>query len=163
MALALESSSLVQRRAELFTSSQAGKGTLAQRAFATFFKDWAANHGNADLQLVRFLGTGAEGASGEDEGIDAAHRVYAIYGKKTATAEDVYLYFFDDATNDAGAGTDGRGQLVFLEASTEAFAFYPSGIPMVDGLVVKAYTDFDGVVDTTSGAAPNGFVIIGAP
>ncbi len=158
MALALESSSVVARKVKNFY-----KGPFAGRAFENFFKDWAANHANADLQFVRYLGTGAEGASGEDEGIDAAHRVYAIYGKKTATAEDVYLYFFDDATNDAGAGTDGRGQLVFIEASTEAFAFYPSGIPMVDGLVVKAYTDFDGVTDTTALASPNGFVIIGAP
>jgi len=162
MALALESVSLVERKATAFASSQPGKGPFAQAAFKTFFKDWAANHGNADLQFVRFTGLTAEGASGQDTGIDAAHRVYAIYGKKTATAEDVYLYFFDDATNDAGAGTDGRGQLVFIEASTEAFAFYPSGIPMVDGLVVKAYTDFDGTTDTTAGASPNGFVIIGA-
>lgn len=158
MALGLESSSVVARKVKRYY-----KGPAAERAFEAFFKDWAANHSNADLQLVRYLGTGAEGASGEDEGIDAAHRVYAIYGKKTATAEDVYLYFFDDATNDAGAGTDGRGQLVFIEASTEAWAVYPSGIPMVDGLVVKAYTDFDGTTDTTAAASPNGFVIIGAP
>lgn len=163
MALALESASLVERKVTTFTSSQVGKGPFAERAFKTFFKDWASNHGNADLQIIRYAGLSAEGASGQDMGVDAAHRVYAIYGKKTATAEDVYLYFFDDATNDAGAGTDGRGQLVFIEASTEAFAFYPSGIPMVDGIVIKAYTDFDGTTDTTAGAAPNGFVIIGAP
>lgn len=157
MALALESSSIVARKVKDYQ-----KGPLAERAFATFFRDWAAK-GNADLQIVRYLGTGAEGASGEDEGIDAAHRVYAFYGKKTATAEDVYLYIFDDATNDAGAGTDGRANLALLEASNEGFAFYPSGIPMVDGLVIKAYTDFDGTTDTTAAAAPNGFVIIGAP
>lgn len=158
MALALESSSKVEKRVSLFY-----KGPFAQESFKAFFKDWAANHGNADLQFVPFLGTGADDASGVDPaGIDAAHRVYAFYGKKTATAEDVYLYFFDDAANDAGAGTDGRGQLVFIEASTEAFAFYPSGIPMVDGLVVKAYTDFDGTTDSTAGAAPNGFLIVGA-
>lgn len=162
MALALESSSVVARKVKNYTIG-AGKGPWAARAFEEFFKDWAGNHANADLQLVRFLGTGAEGASGADAGIDAPHRVYAIYGKKTATAEDVYVYFFDDATNDAGAGTDGRGGIVLLETGTEAFAFYPAGIPMVDGLVVKAYTDFDGTTDTTAGAAPNGFVLIGAP
>ncbi len=158
MALALESSSVVSRKVKNYF-----KGAFASRAFETFFKDWAANHANADLQIIRYLGTGAEGSSGEDEGIDEAHRVYAIYGKKTATAEDVYVYFFDDATNDAGGGTDGRGGLAFLEASAEAFAFYPSGIPMTAGIVIKAYTDFDGTTDTTSGAAPNGFVLIGAP
>lgn len=158
MALALESSSRVAQRVATYY-----KGPFASRAFDSFFKDWAANHGNADLQIVRYLGTNIEGASGEDEGVDVAHRVYAFYGKKTNTAEDAYIYFFDDASDDTGAGTDGRGQLVLLEASTEAFVFYPSGIPMAAGIVVKSYTDFDGVTDTTAGAAPNGFVIIGAP
>lgn len=162
MALALESSSLVARRVKGFFSQTAGKGPWADKAFDAFFKDWAANKSNADLQFVPYHGTDAEGANGYDTGVDAAHRVYAFYGKKTATAEDVYLYFFDDASNDAGGGTDGRGQLVFLEASTEAFSFYPSGIPMTAGIVIKAYTDFDGTTDTTAGAAPNGFVIIGA-
>lgn len=157
MATALESSSKVERRVKEWPL-----GPTAQAAFKAFFKNWAANKGNADLQLVPFLGTSTEAAGGADTGVDAAHRVYAFYGKKTNTAEDVYLYLFDDATNDAGAGTDGRANLVFLEASTEAFAFYPSGLPMTAGLVVKAYTDFDGTTDSTAGAAPNGFVIIGA-
>lgn len=157
MATALESSSKVARRVKEWPL-----GPEAEAAFKAFFQNWAANAGNADLQLVPYLGTDADNSGGADTGIDAAHRVYAFYGKKTNTAEDVYLYFFDDATDDAGAGTDGRGQLVFLEANAEAFAMYPTGIPMTAGLVVKAYTDFDGTTDTTSGAAPNGFVIIGA-
>ena len=157
MALALESAGKVRQKVRAATRNP---GIFY--ALRAFFLDWAANHGNADLQFVPFTGLSVEGASGEDMGLDAAHRVYAIYGKKTATAEDVYLYIFDDATNDAGAGTDGRANLVFLEASTEAFAIYPSGIPMADGLVVKAYTDFDGTTDSTAGAAPNGFVIVGA-
>lgn len=168
MALALESASVVARKVKNYTTGLStgvptNKGSWAARAFDQFFQDWAANKGNADLQLVRYTGTSIEGASGEDTGIDAAHRVYAFYGKKTATAEDVYIYLFDDATNDAGAGTDGRANLALLETGNEGFAFYPSGIPMVDGLVVKAYTDFDGTTDTTAAAAPNGFVIIGAP
>jgi hypothetical protein len=158
MALALESPSLVQRKAFTFA-----KGPLCHKALDGFFKWWAANRGNADLELVPYTGTSIEGASGEDMAKDGAFRVYAFYGKKTDTAEDVYVYFFDDASNDAGGGTDGRGQLVFLEAKAEAIALYPQGIPMATGLVVKAYTDFDGTTDTTAGAAPNGFVIIGAP
>lgn len=158
MALALESASVVARKVKRYY-----KGQFAERAFEAFFSDWASNHGNADLQIVRYLGANIDDSTGEDEGIDAAHRVYAFYGKKTNTAEDVYVYFFDDATNDAGAGTDGRGNLALLEANNEGFVFYPSGVPMVDGLVVKAYTDFDGTTDSTAGASPNGFVIIGAP
>jgi hypothetical protein len=158
MALAFESASLVQRKAYTFA-----KGPYCNKALDGFFKWWAANKENADLELVPYLGTDIEGASGSDLAKDGEFRVYAFYGKKTATAEDVYVYFFDDASNDAGGGTDGRGQLVFLEASTEALVVYPSGIPMTTGLVVKAYTDFDGTTDTTAGAAPNGFVLIGRP
>lgn len=168
MALALESSSAVQRKVKgyctgLSTGVPTPQGTLTTKTFDAFFQWWADNRGNADLQIVRYSGVNTDDSTGEDTGVDAAHRVYAIYGRKPATDEDVYTYFFDDATDDAGAGTDGRGQIVFIEASTEAFAFYPSGIPMVAGLVVKSYTDFDGVTDTTAGSAPNGFVIIGAP
>lgn len=168
MALALESSSAVQRKVKGYSTGAAtgvpvSNGVFMSASFDAFFSWWAANKGNADLQIVRFTGAGALGASGEDEGIDAAHRVYAFYAHKTATDEDVYLYIFDDATNDAGAGTDGRANLVLLESANEAMAFYPNGIPMVDGLVIKAYTDFDGTTDSTAGVVGNGFVIIGAP
>lgn len=158
MALAVESSSLVQRKALAFA-----RGPYAQKAIDAFFSWWAANKGNADLQLVNYAGADADAATGTDLGIDEAHRVYLFYGKKSATAEDVYLYFFDDATDDAGGATDARGQLLFLEASTECIVAYPSGIPMTTGLVIKAYTDFDGTTDTTAGAAPDGFIIIGRP
>lgn len=165
MALALESAGKVRQKARIYTQEPLVAATLKG-----FFAWWAANKSNADLQLVPYAGTDTEAAGGADTGVDAAHTVYAFYGKKTRTAEDVYLYLFDDATNDAGAGTDGRTSLVFLGANgtsttlpqDEAIAVFTNGIPMVDGLVVKAYTDFDGTTDSTSGAAPNGFVIIGA-
>ncbi len=158
MATALESAVKVRQKARLYTQHPAIFFTLKG-----FFHYWATNKDNADLQLVTYEGTDAEAAGGDDTGIDAAHTVYVFYGKKPAAkTEDVYLYLFDDATNDAGAGTDGRANLVFLGASDEAIAVYPMGLPMTAGLVVKAYTDFDGTTDSTAGEAPNGFVIIGA-
>ena len=165
MALALESAGKVRQKARIYTQEP-----LIAASLKAFFAWWAANKGNADLQLVPFAGTDTEAAGGADTGIDAAHTVYAFYGKKTATAEDLYLVLFDDATNDAGAGTDGRASLVFLGANgtsttlprDEGIMLYNNGIPMTAGLVVKAYTDFDGTTDSTAGASANGFVIIGA-
>lgn len=159
MALALEGANLVRQRVE---KALASASPLTQDAFKAFLDYMAQDKGNPDLQFVPFLSTSVDDAGGHDLGIDAAHRFYAIWGKKAATATDVYLYVFDDATNDAGAGTDGRANLVFLEASKEAFAIYNSGLPMVDGIVIKAYTDFDGTADSTDTDCPDGFVILGA-
>jgi hypothetical protein len=159
MALSLEDGNKVWQRVKI---ALADANPATQMAFAGL-KTWLAQQkGNPQLQFVPFLSTSVDDAGGHDLGIDAACRVYAFWGKKAATATDVYLYIFDDATNDAGAGTDGRANLVFLEASKEAFAIYPSGIPIVDGVVVKAYTDFDGTTDSTDTDCPNGFVILGA-
>lgn len=165
MATALESAGKVRQKARASTTNPGIYYMLR-----AFFLDWAANHGNADLQLVPFDGASVDDAGGQDLGIDAAHTVRAFYGKKPRVAEDVYLYFFDDATDDAGAATDGRGQLVFLGANgtdatlpqDEALVVYSNGVPMTAGLVVKAYTDFDGTTDSTAGASPSGWVIISA-
>jgi hypothetical protein len=122
----------------------------------------AANKGAPDLQFGIITGTSADDSGGQVV-IDAACKVYAVYGKKTATATDSYLVIFDDATDDAGAGTDGRVVLPFLAASDEQLYINPNGLDMGTGVVAKAYTDFDGTTDTTAGDAPNGFVIVGAP
>src|SRR3990167_3062679 len=145
MALSLESAGLVRQKAREYTRSP-----LIFYTLKAFFLYWATNKSNADLQFVAYAGEDTLASGGYDTGLDEAHRLYVFYGKKAATAEDVYLYAFDDATNDAGAGTDGRCNLVFLESGDEAIAVYPSGIPMTAGLVVKSYTDFDGTTDTTS-------------
>lgn len=159
MALALENSNLVWQKVKTALSNA---NPATQMAFEGLKKYFAQQLRNPNLQFLPYTGTSTEASTGQDMGVDAACRVVAFWGKKTATAEDVYLYVFDDATNDAGAGTDGRCNLVFIEASQEAFAMYPTGIPIVDGIVVKAYTDFDGTTDSTSGAAPNGFLILAA-
>lgn len=159
MALALEEGNKVWQKVNM---ALANANPAVQAGFRGL-KVWLAQQKrNPDLQLVPFLATSVDDAGGHDLGIDAACRVYAIFGKKAATATDVYLYLFDDATNDNGAGTDGRANLVFLEASQEAFAIYPTGIPIVDGVVIKAYTDFDGTTDSTDTDCPNGFVLLGA-
>jgi hypothetical protein len=125
-----------------------------------FFLHMAANKGNPDLQLLTFVGEDALGASGSVL-LSGACTVYALYGKKTATAEDAYMELFDDATNDATIG-DQRVALPFLVASEEGIWVSPNGVAFGTGVVAKMYTTVAGTTDTTSGAGVNGFVIIGA-
>lgn len=130
-------------------------------ALKSLFLHLASNKGNPDLAFLPIIGTDADAAGGQVL-VDAACTLYAVYGKKTATATDSYLAIFDDASDDSGAGTDGRIVLPFLAASEEAFYLSPDGLTMAAGVVAKAYTDFDGTTDTSAGDAPNGFAIVAA-
>lgn len=130
-------------------------------ALKALFLHLSMNKGNPDLAWAPFVSTTVDDAGGQVL-IDAACTLYAVYGKKANTATDVYLVIFDDATDDAGAGTDGRVVLPFLTASGEGFYINPDGISMPSGVVAKAYTDFDGTTDSTASDCPDGFVIVGA-
>lgn len=163
MAISLESANKVRQKTYAL-----GLDPLAYASSKAFFQYWATHKGNADLQFLPFAGTSADDATGVVLA-DAACTVYFVYGRKgtldqrtAGTNTDSYLVIFDDATDDAGAGTDGRLVLPFLNASDSVFWFGPQGIPCAAGVVAKAYTDFDGTTDSSAGDAPNGFVIIGA-
>jgi hypothetical protein len=145
-----------------------GLDPLVYRQLQAFFQYWSTHKGNADLQFIPFTGTSIDDATGQVLGTGAG-TLYAIYARKgsidqrtAGTATDAYVVVFDDATDDAGAGTDGRLVLPSLVASESTFYCTTAGIPLIDGLVVKSYTDFDGTTDSTAGDAPNGFCIVGA-
>jgi hypothetical protein len=161
MAISLESAGKVRQKAYGL-----GLDPLVYRQLQAFFQYWATTKGNADLQFIPFLGTSIDDAGGQVLA-DAACTLYAVYARKgtldqrtAGTATDAYLAIFDDATDDAGAGTDGRLVLPLMVASESAFYCTPAGIVMGTGVVAKSYTDFDGTTDSSAGDAPNGFVII---
>lgn len=163
MAITLENAGKVRQKAYGL-----GLNPLVYRQLQAFFQYWATQKGNADLQFVPFLSTTIDDATGQVLA-DAACTLYAVYGRKgtldqrtAGTETDSYLVIFDDATDDAGAGTDGRVVLPFLVGSESRLYLDPSGVVMAAGVVAKAYTDFDGTTDSSAGDAPNGFVIIGA-
>lgn len=157
MALTTESAGKVRQK------TYAGvRNPLVYASLKALFLHLATNKGNPDLQYVNFNGSSVDDSGGEVLCTDPC-RLWAVYGKKTATDEDVYLAFFDDATDDAGAGTDGRLVLPFLISGEEELWTSPNGLSLATGCVAKAYTDFDGTTDSTAGASPNGFVIISAP
>lgn len=146
----------------------AGLDPLVYAQLKAFFQWWSTHKGNADLQFLPFSSLLIDDATGVNLGTGAG-TLYAIYARKgtldqrtAGTATDSYVVVFDDATDDAGAGTDGRLVLPSLVANESTFYCSTAGIPLIDGLVVKAYTDFDGTTDSVAGDAPNGFCIVGA-
>jgi hypothetical protein len=162
MAITLENANKVREKA--YASNL---DPLVYRSLQAFFQYWATTKGNADLAFLPFASTSVDDAGGQVLA-DAACTVYAVYARKgsldqrtAGTATDAYLVIFDDATDDAGAGTDGRLVLPLMVASESAFYATPNGIVCPTGVVAKSYTDFDGTTDSSAGDAPNGFVIIG--
>lgn len=163
MAISLESAGKVRQK--LYSL---GLDPLVYRQLQAFFQYWAIHKGNADLQYLPFLGTDIDDAGGKVLA-DAACTVHAVYGRKgtldgktDGTATDAYLVIFDDATDDAGAGTDGRLVIPFMVADEQHLWISGSGIVCATGVVAKSYTDFDGTIDSSAGDAPNGWVLIGA-
>ena len=158
MALSLQSGNLVWQKVKMALENAE---PAAQFAFKGL-KEWMAQQkGNPDLQFVPFIATSIDDAGGQVLA-DAACRVYGVYGKKRATATDVYLVLLDDVTDDAGGATDARLSVAFLEASETFTGMYPDGLSMAAGVVAKAYTDYDGVTDSTAADCPDGFVLVGA-
>ncbi len=162
MAISLESASRVRAKARALDLD-----TLAFYTLKGWFLDWAQRKNNADLQFIPFASTSIDDAGGQVLA-DAACTLHVVYARKgsldqrtAGTATDSYLVIFDDATDDAGAGTDGRLVLPLMVASESAIYASCQGIVMGTGVVAKAYTDFDGTTDSSAGDAPNGFVIIG--
>ena len=156
MALTTESAGKVRQKTKEFSKSP---GIFY--ALKSLFLHLVANKGNPDLAFLPITATAIDDAGGQVL-VDAACTLYAVYGKKAATATDVYLAIFDDATDDAGAGTDGRLVMPFLTTGCEGFWMDPNGVAMAAGVVAKAYTDFDGTTDSTDTDCPNGFAIVAA-
>lgn len=163
MALTVESAGRVRQKCYAFS-----RNNLVYQSLKALFLHLATQKGNPDLQYVPFTGTTIDDATGQVLCTDPC-TLWAVYARKgsldmrtAGTATDSYLVIFDDATDDAGAGTDGRLVLPLLVASEEAFWASPDGLILAAGCVAKAYTDFDGTTDSSAGDAPNGFVIISA-
>jgi hypothetical protein len=160
-AFAFETPNKVWQRVKiaLGNSTNGGVNEVIQRELDALKLYLATQAGNPDLQFLPYVSTSVDDAGGQLLATGAA-RILAIYGKKLATETDVYLVSFDDATDDAGAGTDGRTVQPFLEASEESLFISPKGVILAAGLVMKAYTDFDGTSDSSAADCPNGFVIV---
>ena len=154
MALSLEAANKVRQKTRMYSRNPATADVLK-----AFFRNHAEK-GNADLQLV-FLDdadmTGTDGVVAAD----AACVLYVAFVRKRATATDSYFKLFDDATDDATAGSE-RVSLPLLEASEDHLAVFPSGVDMATGIVATSHTTHNGTTDSTAGDSGDGFLIIGA-
>lgn len=158
MSLSVENANLVRQKVKI---ALANAHPMTQAAFEAFQKYMATQKGNPDLQFIPFVGTSIDDAGGQVLA-DAACTVYGVWGKKAATATDVYLVLLDDATDDSGGATDARLSVAFLESGEEGLLLFPKGLTMAAGVVAKAYTDYDGTTDSSAGDCPDGFIIVGA-
>src|SRR6188768_1537250 len=112
MALSLVTANQARNKAlaavAVATGTTAGSGDpIAQYALKSFFLNWAANKGNADLQFVPFSEANADAAGGTAI-VDAPCKVYFVYTKKENAATDNWTKLYDDITDD---GTDGDAVL----------------------------------------------------
>lgn len=160
MALTVENSNLVWQKVKVSLDAL-GASPVAQAAFRALKERLAGVGGNPDLEFKAIDASVIDDASGSVLCTDPC-KVYAVYGKKTATATDAYLAILDDATDDTGVATDVRIVLPFILASDEVFSINVTGFTHGTGVVAKTYTDWDGTTDSTAGDSPNGFAILGA-
>lgn len=173
MALTTVDSNLVWQQVKIALAVQQASGRFGitqviANQFAALKAHLAQTKGNPNLYFVPFVSTDIDNASGF-VGMGFPCTVYGVFGRKSVTNNtDAYLYIIDDASDDTGvevsAASDARVVLPFLTSQDEVAAFFPNGLPMAAGLVIKAYTM--GATSTTpndsSGSdTPDGFVIIG--
>lgn len=174
MALTTQAANLVWQEAKIALSMQSttapqGVPQVVWNQFAALKAHLAQFKGNPNLDLVTFTSTDIDNASGNIV-MGFPCTVYGVYGRKLATATDVYLYLIDDASDDTGvdvsAASDARIILPFLLTQDIATAFFPQGVPFAAGLVAKAYTmaaTSTTLNDSTGTDCPDGFCIIGDP
>lgn len=124
----------------------------SQMAFAGL-KTWLAQQfGNPDLYFYAF----GDINTAIDPDLDGPYQIYAVWGKKQATATDAFLKVRDNATDQI--------VLPFLIASEEAFAIFPRGHDIADaaGFKLESHTTSAGSTDSTAGDGATGFIIFGA-
>lgn len=163
MAISLESANKVRQKAfaavTVSTGTSAGSGDpIALYALKSFFLNWAANKGNADLQFVPFSEADADDADGTGL-VDAACRVYFVYTRKENSATDNWTKLYNETTVDTTT-TAAFLALPQLEANADSFYVSSPGVPFSTGVVVTQHTELIGTTDGSNGAS--GFIIIGA-
>lgn len=137
-----------------------GANPVALAAFDALRRHLATQGGNPTLQILRFSEVDCDVAGGTAL-LTGACRVYGVFIKKEDEGTDNLFLVYDDATNDT-TDANARIALSVLEALKEAYAIYPTGLPMATGVLVTQYTSASGLAKADGSNGGNGFVIIGA-
>lgn len=138
-----------------------GKGAnpVAQAAFQALRLYLASQGLNPQLQILPFSEVDCDAAGGTAI-LTGACRIYGVFVKKEDEGTDNLFLVYDDATNDT-TDANARIALSVLEALKEAYAIYPSGLPMATGVLVTQYTSASGLGKADGSNGGNGFVVIG--
>jgi len=174
MALTTQNANLVWQEVNIALAAQSatapqGIPQVIKNQFAALKAHLAQFKGNPNLDFVPFVSTDIDNASG-NVAMGFPCTIYGVFGRKLATATDVYLYLIDDASDDTGvdisASSDARVVLPFLGSQDIVTAFFPAGLVMAAGVVAKAYTmgaSSTTLNDPTGTDCPDGFLVIGDP
>ena len=148
-AITYESANLVWQK----VNSSMGDGNPCAKAAFKALKYWLSEQFNVtDLRYEGF----ADIDTGIDPNLDGPYQIYAVWGKKQATATDAWLKVRDNATDVVS--------LPFLISGEESFAIFPLGLDIADaaGVLLESHTTSAGSTDSTAGDGPTGFLLIGA-
>lgn len=165
MAIAL-TNALVARQKALNFLTAGIKGTTqgvgdpsALYAVKSWFLNWAANKGNADLQFIPFSAANIVTGGGYSPDVDAC-KYYVFYGRNSGAGNgtDAYVTIFDGTTN-AGTELD----TAIIQDDYDTFLIVrPNGIAIATELTVAASPVLGGDTESGETNACDGFVIIGA-
>ncbi len=164
---AVEDANLVWQRASIALDSLGANGAV-RSAFAGL-KAYLAQKGTAPN--LRFTALAAASLITADDGLGVGtgtNRVYGIFFKKQADATDAFISVVDNGTDDNYYGGSLTGsvriQLAALESGETAFAIYPAGLSMANGLRVVTTTTAAGGTTVSADVADtvNGFIISGS-
>ena len=160
MAFVPSDANLVWQQLKATLSAGIGSNPASAEAFNDLRKYLATQGGNAQLQILPFTEADCDAAGGTAI-LTGACRIYGVWVKKLNSATDNLFLVYDDATNDT-TDANARIALSVLEANKEAFAIYPTGLPMATGVLVTQYTSASGLGKADGSDGADGFVLIGA-
>ncbi|MCA1841307.1 MAG: hypothetical protein LC723_13455 [Actinobacteria bacterium] len=156
MALSLESQGRVRQKAREFIKQPGIFYTLK-----AVFLYLSIYNKNSDLQLVVLDPATIRGTNGQVVA-DAPARVYAVWGKKGASATAAYLQLHNSTTT-GDTITNAKVILPFQAANEDELYFNPTGLTFAAGVAAKSATAVNGSTGSAADAdAPTGFVILGA-
>lgn len=131
---------------------------MAQETWRKVKSFYAQHRFAPPLQLLPFTGADGATAGGVVLATGVASVIF-VYLKKTTTATQNTLKFYDDATDDTTAG---NAIMAFdmRAASNEQVWADPVGKVLATGLVVTLHTTLLGTSDGSAANGCNGFVVV---
>jgi len=163
MAITLVNANLAWQEVKIALARQVGAEGIPQiqrNQWDALKAHLSQTKGNPNILFVPYTAELIVAASGLIAS-DVPCVLFGIFSLKRNSATASYIQVIDDAADDTGVATDLRVVLPQMLAVDSANAFFPQGLPMAAGVVLKATTTAVGSTDPTAANSADGFVIIG--